>query len=91
MLLLLAACTPETPPADDTAIVDDGCVHPMWEGAWPFPSNRLVNRGVDTPTGLSLAIIDAMAASCLCPSVRRVHPADEFWDGLNFTADPGLG
>lgn len=75
MLLLLAACTPDDPPADDTAIADDGCNHPMWEGAWPFPNNRLVNRGVDTPTGLSLAITAAM----LPLSRNGVPPLESEW------------
>jgi pimeloyl-ACP methyl ester carboxylesterase len=60
MLLLpaLLACTGPTP--DDTARVDDGCVHPLWEGAWPFPSNKLVTRDSTSPTGVSLALDESL-------------------------------
>lgn len=59
LLLPLLACTGPTP--DDTAALpDDGCVHPLWEGAWPFPSNKLVTRDTASPTGVSLTLDEAL-------------------------------
>jgi cephalosporin-C deacetylase-like acetyl esterase len=61
LLLALFACTP--PPADETGdpVADDGCTHPDWDGALPFPSNRLVTRDDTSPTGVRLAIDPAFA------------------------------
>ncbi|MDP2313498.1 MAG: hypothetical protein Q8P41_11380 [Pseudomonadota bacterium] len=59
LLLALFACSGPAP-TDDTAIADDGCVHPLWEGAWPFPSNRLVTRDAASPTGVALTIDESL-------------------------------
>lgn len=62
LLLALLACSgPDGTASDDTAaIADDGCVHPLWEGAWPFPSNALVTRDTASPTGVRLTIDPAL-------------------------------
>ncbi len=60
LLLALLACTGASPEDTATPIVDDGCVHPLWEGGWPFPSNRLVTRDAASPTGVRLAIDESV-------------------------------
>ncbi|MDP2309450.1 MAG: hypothetical protein Q8P18_25740 [Pseudomonadota bacterium] len=60
LLLPLLACSGPATPDDTAAITDDGCVHPIWEGAWPFPSNRLVTRDDASPTGVSLTLDESL-------------------------------
>jgi len=61
LFLALLACSGPDDTADDTAAIpDDGCVHPVWEGAWPFPSNALVTRDTASPTGVRLMIDPAL-------------------------------
>ena len=56
MLFALLACQPETPADDSAGFVDDGCAHPVWDGAWPFPDDRLLVADASTATGLRLAV-----------------------------------
>lgn len=56
MLLLLLACQPAETTDDSAPIVDDGCAHPLWEGAWPFPDDRMLVADDTTATGLRLSV-----------------------------------
>jgi hypothetical protein len=56
LLLPLLACTDPAADGEPAAFPDDGCVHPSWEGALPFPNNRLVTRDDTSATGVRLAL-----------------------------------
>lgn len=80
LLLALMACTGSDPADTATPIVDDGCVHPVWSGGWPFPSNRLVTRDGASPTGVRLALTEAD----LPLSRKDLPPLDvALFDGLD--------
>lgn len=75
LLLALFACSGEGPADSAAPIVDDGCVHPLWEGGWPFPSNRLVERDAASPTGVRLALTEDVVPL----SRNDLPPLDVAW------------